>query len=149
MRSLVGGIALLLFAAFMLLGFFRSSATLASVATVIALLAVVGLPGGIGVWLLTRHFGAGARAIERRDQLRRQTLEAEVLRLAAAHSGRLTIVDVVGEMAVTTDDAKAALDALVQSEIADLAVTDSGTIVYTFRDVERAGEKLRARNILE
>jgi hypothetical protein len=148
-KSLLGGSALLLLAAVMLLGFLQSSATLGAATTWLALLITVGVPGGAGVYLLTRHFGAGRLRESRRDQLRRQTLEAEVLRLAGGHSGRLALVDVVTEMALSSEDAQAALDGLVSREIADIAVTDSGTLVYTFRDVERAAEKSRARNILE
>lgn len=149
MKTLVGGIALLGLAAFMLLGFLQSSATLSGSATVMALLITVGLPAIAGGTLLARRFGAARHRDSRRDQLRSQTLQAEVLRIASGHAGRLALVDVVTELAVDSEDAQGALDALVTREIADIAITDSGTLVYTFRDVERAAEKASARHVLE
>jgi hypothetical protein len=147
--SYVGGGFLLLVSAFMLLGFVRAN-TLPLVPGLIAFVVAVVLPAVGGVALIARaRSGGGSRLSARRDQLRRQTIESELLRLAGARGGRLTVVEVVSEMAVTADDAKAALDSLVTQEIADLAVTDSGTIVYTFHDIERALEKGSARHVLE
>ena len=149
MRGTLGGTLLLALAAFMLLGFLRSDLTLASPSAVAALLITVLLPGLAGAALLAKRLRAGSRLSEGRDALRRQTLDSEILRLASRHDGRLTLIDVVEAMAVPADEAQGALDGLVHREMADLAVTDSGTLVYTFRDIERRGEKAGARNILE
>jgi hypothetical protein len=147
--SLIGGGLLLLMAVLMFVGFLQSSSQLSAGATVIALGISVVLPGIAGVALLLRHFRSGRRLESRREVLRQQTLESEVLRLAGQRGGRLALVEVVTEMAVSTASAQAALDALVEREIADIAVTDSGVLVYTFRDVEKLGDKSRARGILE
>jgi hypothetical protein len=148
-KSLIGAGLLILLSLFMLFGFMRSTATLSSFGTVMALLITVVLPGAAGIALAARRFRHGRLGESRRDQLRRQTIEAEVLRLAGERGGRLTLVEIVTEMAVSSEAAQGALDALVQREIADIAVTDSGVLVYTFHDVERIGEKARARGILE
>jgi hypothetical protein len=147
-RGYIGGGALLFLSAFMLLGFLNAG-SMAAVPAAIAFVVVVVLPAVGGVTLIARERGKTGSLATRRDQLRRQTIESELLRLAGAHGGRLTVVEVVSALALSPDDAKAALDSLTMQEIADLAVTDSGTIVYTFRDIERAIEKRSARNVLE
>jgi hypothetical protein len=144
-----GGALLLALSLFMLLGFERSDASFSSPAALMAVLITVVLPGAAGIALMARHLYSGRRLEQRRDLLRQQTLESEVLRLASQHSGRLALVDIIQEIAVSSDAAQRALDSLVSREIADIAVTDSGTLIYTFRDIERAGEKFRARNVLE
>ena len=149
MKSLVGGGLLVLLALFMLLGFSRSSAEMSGFASAMALGITVLLPGIAGIVLITRHLRSGKTIAARRDSLRQQTIESEVLRLAGQHRGRLTLVEVVTEMAIPTESAQAALDSLVQREIADIAVTDAGVLVYTFRDLERIGDKAAARGILE
>jgi hypothetical protein len=148
-KSLLAAAALLLLALFMLYGFMRSTAELSSFGTVMALLITVALPAAAGIMLAARHLRRGRLVESRRDDLRRQTIEAEVLRLAAERGGRLTLVEIVTEMAVPSEAAQQALDALVHREIADIAVTDSGVLVYTFHDVERIGEKSHARGVLE
>ena len=148
MRAYIGGGALLLLSGFMLMGFLNANA-LPAVPAAIAFVVAVLLPAAGGLTLIVRERGKLGDRTARRDQLRRQTVESELLRLAAARGGRLTIVEVVGELALSADDAKAALDSLTMQEIADMAVTDSGTIVYTFRDIERALEKGSARHVLE
>lgn len=133
----------------MLYGFMRSTAQLSSFGSVMALLITVVLPAAAGIALTARHFRGGRLVESRRNQLRRQTIESEVLRLAGERGGRLTLVEIVTDMAVSTEAAQEALDALVLREVADIAVTDSGVLVYTFHDVERLAEKSRARGILE
>jgi hypothetical protein len=148
-KSLVGGGLLVALAVFMLLGFLRSNAQLASFEGLMALGIAVVLPGLAGIGLIRRHLRSGSRIQDRRDVLRQQTLESEVLRLAGQRGGRLALVEVVTEMAVPTEAAQAALDALVHREIADIAVTDAGILIYTFRDIEKLGDKSKARGILE
>lgn len=149
MKSFVGGTLLVVLSAFMLVGFFRSDASLSAFATVMALGITVALPGLAGLALIGRHLTGGRKLQARRNQLRDQTLQSEILRLAAQRAGRLTLVEIMTEMAVDTATAQAALDALVQREVADIAVTDSGVLVYTFHDVARLDEKSRARGVLE
>ncbi len=149
MRSLIGAAALLLLALFMLYGFMRSSAQLSSFGAVMALLITVVAPAAGGVALLARHFRRGRLVESRRDVLRRQTIESEVLRLAGERGGRLTLVEIITEMAVSTEAAQQALDSLVHREVADIAISDSGVLVYTFHDVERLAEKSRAKGVLE
>lgn len=143
-----GGGGLLLLALFMLVGFLRADVDASAPATLIAVLIGVGLPAAGGVALIARP-GARRRLEQRREELRRQTLEAEVLRLAARHGGRLTVVEVVTELAVDADGAKQVLDALMVRGLAEIEVTDSGMLVYTFHDVASLPDKSSARGLLE
>ena len=149
MRGVWGGVALLGLAAFMLLGFLRSTVSLAAPATMLALAITVALPGIAGAALVARRFQHGSRLNVSRETLRRQTVESEILRLAAGQGGRLTLVEIVSEMAVSATEAQAALDALTEREVADIAITETGTLVYTFRDLEGRVDKGGARPILE
>jgi len=142
----IGGIALLALAALMFVGFLRSDAELASLRTVLALLITVGIPGGAGVMLLR---APGGRRSKRVEELRRQTIEAEILRLAMQHGGRLTVVEVASALALPSESAKTTLDSLAERELADLEITDKGVIVYAFHDAKHLSGKHSAKGILD
>ena len=146
---LATGVGLLLVALFMLVGFFNGDVDASAPATLVAVLIAIGIPAAAGAALLARHFRSGRGIDERRAQLRRQTLEAEILRLAGEHGGKLTAVEVMTALAVGQDDAQHGLDALMRRGIADIEITDSGVLVYAFRDIRLAGEKPHARGILD
>src|SRR5688572_30063947 len=100
MNRTIGGVLLLLLAAFMLVGLLGSSVSVATPAGMLAALITIVLPAAGGVALI--RSGPNRKQLEgRRDVLRRQTIESEVLRLAASHQGRLTILEVVTELALT------------------------------------------------
>lgn len=149
MGKLMGGISLLAVALFMVVGFLRADVNPAALSTMVALLIGAGLPAAGGTWLLARHFGIGRGIERRREQLRRDTLEAEILKMAARHEGRLTAVEVAGELAVPTTTAEQLLNGLMTREMAEIEVTDSGLLVYAFHDVQHLAEKKSARGLLE
>ena len=128
----IGGAALLLIAALMLLGFARSSASLGSPTALFALILTVALPAAGGIALLRGSLGGHSKA--RMVQLRQQTIDAEILRLAMQHQGRLTAVEVASALALDGADAKSALDDLVNRQVADLEVSDEGVLIYIFHD---------------
>ncbi len=134
---------------FMLLGFFNADLSGGTLATVLALTVGVGIPGVAGGTLLVQHFGRRKHLAGRREQLTQQTQEAEVLRLAGAHGGRLAVVEVVRELALTHADAEALLRAMAVRGVADIEVTQSGLLVYTFPDVQRLDEKSSSRGVLD
>ena len=142
----IGGIALLALAALMFVGFLRSDAELSSLRTVLALLITVGIPGGAGIMLLR---APGGRRSKRVEELRRQTIEAEILRLAMQHGGRLTVVEVASALALPSESAKTTLDSLAERELADLEITDKGVIVYAFHDAKHLSGKHSAKGILD
>ena len=145
----LGGIALLVLAAIMLWGFLRSDASITSAAALGALLITVALPAAGGVALLRGVMTLGGRRPARIEQLRRQTIEAEILRLAMQQGGRLTVVEVATTLALPPEAAKETLDSLAEREIADLEITDAGVIVYAFHDAKHVGGKHSARGILD
>ena len=149
MGRLLGGLALLALALFMVLGFLGADVDRLALRTLVALLIAAGLPAAGGVWLLARHFGVGRRIDGRREALRRDTLEAEILRMAGRNDGRLTAVEVAGELAIPAGTAEELLNELMAREMADIEVTDSGLLVYTFHDVRHLSEKETARGLLE
>jgi hypothetical protein len=144
----IGGVALLAIAAFMLLGFARSDASLGAPSTIFAILLTVGLPAVGGFALLSGKLsiGGGSKRVER---LRQQTIDAEILRLATQQKGRLTALEVATTFALSPETAKANLDSLVSREIADLEITDDGVIVYTFHDAKNIEGKHSARGLLD
>ncbi len=148
MGRLVGGCCLIAVGLFVLLGFTQAEVD-HGLATVVALLIGAGLPMAGGGWLIVQHVGAGRLRGKRREALRRETLEAEVLRLAGRHGGRLTAVEVAGELAVSPATADETLHALALRKVADLEITDSGVLVYVFHDVVHMSEKKHARRLLD
>lgn len=142
----IAGWALIALALFMFVGFL--GADVGGVAAIAALLITVVLPAGAGIALVSGRLRGGSRS-SRTAELRQQTLEAELLRLAGRHDGKLTIVEAVGELAISPEDAKQALDALAVRGLADFEVTDSGVVVYVFHDVQKLGDKQHSRGLLE
>ncbi|CAN5769665.1 hypothetical protein BH23GEM10_BH23GEM10_02890 [soil metagenome] len=143
----IAGWALIALAAFMFVGFL--GADVGGAAAIAALLITVVLPAGAGVALVSGRLRGVGSGSSRTAELRQQTLEAELLRLAGRHDGKLTIVEAVGELAISPEDAKQALDALAVRGLADFEVTDSGVVVYVFHDVQRLGDKPHSRGLLE
>jgi hypothetical protein len=147
-RIVVAG-ALILLSLLMLLGFVRSDALLSSPATIGALVITVLLPAAGGIALLSGRFSKRRQLAARREKLRAQTFESEILRLAAQRQGRLTAVEVMTEFAVPLEEANALLESLVVRELADIEVTDSGVVVYAFHDVRHLGDKSKAKGLLD
>lgn len=131
----IGGIALLVISAFMLLGFLRVGAGLASLTSVSALLLTVALPGIVGFKLLRSSRGSSDRINELRDQ----TIESELLKLARQHQGRLTVNDVVTALALPAAQVQERLDAMVRREAADIDFTEDGVIYYTLHGAQSLG----------
>jgi hypothetical protein len=146
---MIGGVLLLLLALFMLAGFLNADVDRSAGTTLIALVLAVGLPAGAGIALIARRRGGGQRLAARRETLRRQTLESELVRLAGRHGGKLTSIEVVRELAVSPEDADAVLRDLVHRSIAEPEVTESGLLVYAFHDLQKLEEKPRSKGVLE
>jgi hypothetical protein len=143
------GVTLLAVSLFMLVGFLRSDADAGAPAMLAALLLTVALPAAGGIALLTAPFRRGARLAARKEVLRQQTYESEILRLAAQRQGRLTAVELVTEFAITPDKANELLESLMVRQLADVEVTDSGVVVYVFHDVRHLADKPHAKGILD
>ena len=79
----------------------------------------------------------------------RVQFEIEVLKLARRHEGRLTAMEVVTELGVGVDKAKAVLADLNDRGIAGMLISDSGLVVYNFQELEDLDEKDSARPLLD
>lgn len=141
----MAGVALLVVAAFMGLGFAQVGEF--TFRALVALAIGAGIPGVAGVALL-RTPGAKVLA-ERKAALRAQTVESEILRLARRSGGKLTTVEVVSELAIDAEEAGRHLDSLARREIAEIQVSDSGVLVYDFHDLRHLGEKDEAKGLLD
>lgn len=148
MTKLLGAAALAAIALFMLTGFLASEAAFGA-ATLAALALAVGLPAAGAALLARSHFAERTRLLGSREHLRRQTLDLDILRLASAHGGRLTSVEVAMELSVPPEDARSALDRLVTRGVADIEVTDAGVLVYGFYDIRHLESKSSARGVLD
>lgn len=146
------GTVLLLVALFMAFGFFRARPDAGATLVVTLLIAVV-LPaaGGVYLWWSASADRAAALAGLRRHKalLLRQTLQAELLKLAERRGGKLTVVEAVGELAFDADTVGEALEAMAVEGLAEVEVSESGVIVYAFRDVIHLGEKAEAKGVLD
>lgn len=149
MGRTVGAVVLLLVSALVLLGFVRSNASFTSLNTIVAMALTVVLPALAGVALLRSVNEHGRRRGSRAEQLRRATIESEILRLALLRDGRLTAGDVASALALTAEEAKSTLDGLVTREVADLDLDDAGALVYSFHDARHAGDKHSAPGLLD
>lgn len=149
MNKLIGAAGLALLALLMLAGFFNSSLSLAAPATLAALALTVGLPAAGAVLLARGHFAEQSRLVGRKAELRGQMVDAEILRLAAAHQGRLTSVEVATALSMRPEDAAEALKQLGIRGQADVQVTDDGVLVYSFYDVRHLSGKTTARGVLD
>jgi hypothetical protein len=147
MGKLIGGAALVFLGLLMVVGFFNSG--LGFTAASIGALLIVGLlPLAAGGSLLYTHFNRGKKVDQSREVLRNQTLIAETLKFAGRQGGRLTIVEVSSEFAITPEQAKDLLNQLHSQDLADIEVTDAGLIVYRFGDVQQLRDKERSKGLL-
>ena len=150
MARLLGSLALLMIAAFMMIGFLAGGGGDNPLAARIAAFVIaVGIPGAAGGLMLYRHTRGVRMVGGGTDQLRRQTHASEILKLAQSRGGKLTVVEVVADTSMSISDAEEALASLVERGLGDVEVTDSGLMVYVFRDVQQLGEKGRSRGLLD
>jgi hypothetical protein len=149
MTKLLGGIGLIAVSLFMLVGVFNMSRSPGTAAVIATLLFTVALPGTVGAALLRSHFAATGRLARRRDDLRRQTQEAEILKLARGQGGKLTVVEVTAQLALPATTVEALLNGLHERGLTEIEVTDAGLIVYRFPDVQHLPGKTSSRDVLE
>ena len=149
MSRILGAVALAAIALFMLVGFLNADIDASRTAIGAAFFLTIVLPALGAIVLFRGHFDARSRVAGHKAALRRQTAEAEVLRLAAARGGKLMAVEVATALAMAEDTAREALDVMVSEGRAELEVTDSGHLVYSFPTLAQLGEKGTATNVLD
>lgn len=153
---LFGAITLIALSLFLLLGFVEADlADRGFLVAALTFVIAVALPavGGMLLFFGIRRTSSGRR--EKREARRRQTLEAEVLRLATARAAgesgacKLTAVELASALTVDLETATATLQDLHRRSVAELELTDDGTIVYAFRDLAGPRQKNAARAVLD
>lgn len=149
MNKLIGAAFLALLALFMLYGLAGTDRAMTSLPVVGAFLITVVLPAAGAVMLARGHYAEKSRLTGRKAELRRNTIDAEILRLAGEHGGRLTAVEVATALSMTPESAAEALAQLGIRGQADVEVTDDGVLVYSFYDVRHLGGKSTAKGVLD
>lgn len=149
MAKLFGGGALIAVGLFMLMGFFNLSRPLSAPAAIATLLFTVGLPAGAGIALLRSHFAARGSLARRRDDLRRQTQESELLKLSQELGGKVTVVEGAARLALPTTTVDELLAGLHERGVAEIEVTEAGLIVYRFPDIQHLPGKSTSRDVLD
>jgi hypothetical protein len=152
MLKLGGGIALLMVAAFMTIGMIAAGGGEGGLGVqIFTALIAIGIPGGGGVALLRSHLRErrGLAAAPEVPRLPRERWSAELIKLAKRHGGRVTLVEAVAESSLTPEEAQQAFDELCRDGHAEPQVTDSGLVVYAFRDILLLPEKHESRGLLD
>jgi hypothetical protein len=148
-NKLIGAAGLALLALFMLAGFLNSELALSGGTTLAALALTVGLPAAAAVLLARGHYAEKSRLTGRKAELRQNTIDAEILRLAGERGGQLTAVEVATALSMTPESAAESLKSLGIRGQADVQVTDDGVLVYSFYDVRHLGGKSTAKGVLD
>ena len=135
-------VVLLVFAAIVVAALFDIvEPTLSGILAVLIVgLIFAGLPIWLAIWLLRGRRNPDEPSDE---------LEVQVLKLARRLEGRLTAMEVVTELGVGIDEAEAVLKSFNKRGVAGVLISDSGLLVYSFRDLESLDEKDSARPLMD
>ena len=149
MSRLAGGIALLMVSVFMLIGFLAGGGRTHGLGIEIFTFAlVVVTPGVTGLALLRQHLRQVPPAPPTAPALPVMNEESRIVRLAEEKAGRLTVIEVVGELGLGAEAAEAFFADLVARDMADIEMTDSGLTVYVFRDILKLKDKGTSHDLL-
>lgn len=150
MNKLFGGISLLGFAGFMILGFTKADLSDQSMLIKAMTFGIgVGLPATAGVALVQSHQHNRKLLGTRMANARLITLRSEILKLAQVNQGKLTEIEIVSELGIEADVANDVLTSLCQQDLAEIEMTDSGLIVYAFPDIQQLPNKHTSRGLLD
>jgi hypothetical protein len=145
---LVAGVILIGLGLLMAIGVSKAKLPPNPVVTALTIGISVILPIAIGTGLIagprTQKSLAPATAARRS-----QTIQAEMIKLAIAQGGALTVVEVVSTLGIDSQTATQELTALTYQQIAELEMTDSGLMVYRFPDVQSLSEKHHSKRIAD
>jgi hypothetical protein len=147
MGRIWGGVLLLLLSLFMLAGYIRADFPADAAAKLLFFVCFVLAPAAGGAALVRSWFIRRTGLRKRKDRLRRQTLESEVLKLARERAGSLTVFDLVTELAISREEAGSVLDYFAVHGVAETEITDSGEINYTFTEVRSQAERQSAEEV--
>ena len=143
------GIALIILSLFMLMGFFNANLEAGNLVKLLSLVITVALPLAGGSYILYSHYREREKFISNKNDLRNKILKAEILKLAEKKCGKLTVVEVMSDLALNNDTAEKLLDSMVSQSLADVELTESGVIVYSFYEIQHLKDKQKARGVLD
>lgn len=149
MNRLTFGIILIILSLFMLIGFFNAKLEEGVFVTFLTFSIIVILPFVSGTLLIYYYYRDKTKLQRNKQNLAIKNLEAEVLKLAQKKGGSLTAVEVMADLAVNSETAKQVLESLAVQSLAEVEITESGVIVYSFYDVKHLHEKHKAKKILD
>lgn len=150
MKRIIGGSALIGLSLFMLLGLTKAKLPQNRVVKALTIGIAVVLPMGTGAGLLYSHFKPNQKYLKtRREELQARTIQSEIIKLAIVHNGKLTAVEVVAALGISAEVAQQQLNLLTHQNLAELEITESGTLVYDFHDVQALSEKIDAKRIAD
>lgn len=141
MGRIWGGVLLLLLSLFMLVGYLRADYPADAAARLLFLLVFVSAPALGGAVLLRSWFTRRTQLKKRKDRLRRQTLESEVLKLARRREASLTVLDLVTELGISREEAGSVLDHFAVQGVAEAEISEFGVLNYTFTEVRNQAER--------
>ena len=105
---------------------------------------------GLALMVFGQFLWMGGRLVHRSaDRKRYAQYQNRLLRLARAKGGRLTVLEAAADGRMTVEQAEEILRELVARGYAELRVSESGMMVYSFLEIERDGEKQGARPVDE
>jgi len=143
------GIVLIFLSLFMLMGFFNADLEAGAFVKLFSLVITVALPLTGGAYIIYSHYKDKENFRLNKNDLRAKTLEAEILKLAERKGGKLTIVEVMSDLAMNNEAAKELLDSMASQSLADVQLTESGVIVYSFYEIKHLNDKQRAKDVLD
>lgn len=149
MKKNIIGIFLMILSLFMLMGFFRADLETGVFVNILSFLITVILPFAGGASLIYSYYEENKKLKDSKENLTIKTLEAEVLKLAEKKGGKLTVVEVMSDLAVSNDIAKELLDSITVQSLADVELTESGVIVYSFYDIKHLMDKKNTKGVLD
>jgi hypothetical protein len=146
MGRIWGGVLLLLFSLFMLVGFLQADLPANPAARLVFFILIVLAPAVGGGMLLRSWFIRRRTLYKRKELLRQQTLQAEILKLAAHRGGSLNAQDVVAAIGVPAEEAAAALDSLAVKGSVEVDISEVGVLIYRFSEAQLPSENRSVGN---
>ena len=148
MKKAIGGGILMFFGFFMLAGFLLSTKPSNFLADSILLLLFALAPIAGGALLIRNNF-VTKKKLERETRMKVfADREKQVLKLARAKDGFLTIPEIVSETTMNTEEADELMRELVLKRYADMKITDQGTVIYEFLELTRGFKERSTHDLI-
>ena len=141
MKRIVGGSVLIFIGLFMLMGFLVSTKESSFAADVMMMLLFVLAPIVGGIFMLRSHFTSQQKVLKEQKKALQSAHEKEVILLARAKGGTLTIPEIIAESSLNSDEAEEVMKELIVKRYADMKMTDTGVIVYEFYEIIKQREE--------